>query len=167
VTLLVGIALAVLLGVILGGILARLRARRRPALKAPHDVAGLLRSYRHGHFDQVIDAAPDVIANMGAVSGASWRARIELVWGHSYFELDRFEESIPHFRRGLDDSPGPHEAEARFRHCLGFALQTTGHQREARAIYEELLSDDDLDPQVREGVERNLADLDVAGGGSG
>jgi tetratricopeptide (TPR) repeat protein len=164
VTLLVGIALAVLLGVILGMILARLRARRRPASKPPHDVAGLLRSYRHGQFDQVIEAAPEVVANLGAVAGASWRARIELVWGHSYFELDRFEESIPHFRRGLDDSPGPHEAEARFRHCLGFALQKTGDEREARAIYEELLADEDLDPEVREGVARNLAELDVAGG---
>ena len=156
-TLLVGITLAVLLGVLLGAILARLRSRRRPSTRAPHDVASLLRSYRHGDYEHVIEAAPDVTANMGEVAGASWRARIELVWGHSYFELDRYREAIPHLRRGLDESVDVPEAEVRFRHCLGFALQQTGGEREARMIYEDLLNDPDLDPQVREGVQRNLA----------
>jgi hypothetical protein len=161
VTLLVGIALAVLLGVLLGAILARLRSRRRPSTRPPHDVASLLRSYRHGDFEHVIEAAPDVTANMGAVAGASWRARLELVWGHSYFELDRYREAIPHLRRGLDESSDAPEAEVRFRHCLGFALQKTGGEREARAIYKDLVNDPDLDPEVRTGVERNLAELDA------
>jgi tetratricopeptide (TPR) repeat protein len=162
VTLLAGLALAVVLGVILGAILARLRGRRRASTKPPHDVASLLRAYRHGHYEHVIEAAPDVTANMGAVAGASWRVRLELVWGHSYFELDRYREAIPHLRRGLDESSDAPEAEVRFRHCLGYALQKTGSEREARAIYDELLSDPDLDPQVRDGVQRNLSELDPA-----
>lgn len=160
-TLLVGIALAVLLGVILGALLARLRRRRRPSTRPPHDVASLLRSYRHGDYERVIEAAPDVIANIGAVAGASWRTRVELVWGHSYFELDRFQEAIPHLRRGLNQTSDSPEAEVRFRHCLGFALQQTGADRDARKIYKELLNDADLDPEVRTGVERNLAELDA------
>jgi tetratricopeptide (TPR) repeat protein len=165
VTLLVGITLAVLLGVVLGAVLARLRSRRRRATRPPHDVAGVLRAYRHGAYEHVIEAAPDVTANMGAVVGASWRARLELVWGHSYFELDRYREAIPHLRRGLDESSDAPEAELRFRHCLGYALQKTGDDRKARAIYEDLLSDADLDPKVRAGVERNLAELDTTAGG--
>ena len=164
-TLLVGITLAVLLGVILGGILARLRSRRRPSTRAPHDVASLLRSYRHGDYEHVIDAAPHVTADMGVVAGASWRARVELVWGHSYFELDRYREAIPHLRRGLDESVDAPEAEVRFRHCLGYALQKTGSPSQARAIYKDLLSDPDLDPEVRDGVQRNLSELDGADSG--
>ncbi len=40
-----------------------------------------------------------------------------------YFELDRYDDAVPHLRRGLDRDAGPHEAEVRFRHCLGYALQ--------------------------------------------
>jgi Flp pilus assembly protein TadD len=128
-------------------------------------VASLLRAYRHGHYEHVTEAAPDVTANMGAVVGATWRARLELLWGHSYFELDRYREAIPHLRRGLDESTDAPEAEVRFRHCLGYALQKTGNEREARSIYEDLLRDADLDPQVRNGVRRNLSELDPAGSG--
>jgi tetratricopeptide (TPR) repeat protein len=162
VSLLVGIALALVLGVILGMVLARLRHRRRPASAPPNDVASLLRAYRHGHYDRVVEAAPRVAADLGEVAGASWGSRLELVWGHSLFQLDRYEEAIPHLRRGLDESPAPQEAETRFRHCLGYALQRTGDRVGARAVYEDLLRDADLDPSVRDGVERNLAELDRA-----
>jgi hypothetical protein len=161
-----GIGLAIVLGALLGLLLARLRARRRSATSAPHDVAGVLRTYRHGHYDEVVEAAPDVLASMGAVTGATWRSRLELVWGHSLFQLDRFDESIDHFQRGLGEAPAPHEAEARFRHCLGFAQQQTGRVRDARRTYEALLSDPDLDPAVRTGVEKNLAELNGGSGGA-
>ena len=90
---------------------------------------------------------------------------LELVWGHSYFELDRFREAIPHLRRGLDESVDAPEAEVRFRHCLGYACGKPATSAKRRAIYEDLLSDDDLDPQVREGVRRNLGELDGADSG--
>jgi Flp pilus assembly protein TadD len=159
VNLFVGIALAIVLGVLLGVLLARLRARRRNATSAPKDVAGLLRTYRHGDYAAVVEAAPDVAAGMDSVADAAWRSRLELVWGHSLFQLDRFDESIMHLQRGLDEGSGPHEAEARFRHCLGFAQQQTGRMREARRTYGSLLDDPDLDPAVRTGVEKHLAQL--------
>jgi Flp pilus assembly protein TadD len=123
-------------------------------------MASLLRTYRHADYDAVIAAAPDVLANMGEVADASWRSRLELVWGHSLFELDRYTEAIPHLRRGLDGTPSPQEAEVRFRHCLAYALHQSGDDRRARALYVELLDDADLDPTVRDGVARNLAQLD-------
>lgn len=159
--LILGIVLAVALGVILGIALARLRARRQPATAPPGDMASLLRAYRHAQYDAVIAAAPNVLANMGEVGDASWRSRLELVWGHSLFELDDYAEAIPHLRRGLDGSPSPQEAEVRFRHCLAYALHQTGADREARAMYQELLDDADLDPTVRDGVARNLEQLDA------
>jgi hypothetical protein len=163
VDLLLGITVAIVLGVILGVLIARWRgrwrARHQPGGRPPHDVAGLLTSYRHGRYEEVIDAAPAVVASMGAVTGTAWRSRVELVWGHSLFELDRFEESIEHFRRGLEESPAPQEAEVRFVHCLGFALQMTGQTSAAMQTYEGLLADPDLDPAVRAGVERNLSEL--------
>jgi len=160
----VGVAVAIVLGAGLGVVIARRRARRRPIGTPPHDVAGLLKSYRHGKFDQVIAGAPDVVAGMGAAVGGQWRWRLELVWGHALFETDRYEEAIPHLARGLDDAPSPHEAEARFRHCLGYAHQATGRISDARRTYESLLADPDLDPAVRDGVERNLAELPSNGG---
>jgi hypothetical protein len=159
VDLLLGIAVAVLLGVVLGVVVARRRAQRRPVGAPPHDVASLLKTYRHGNYQEVVDAAPNVVTGMGVVSGGRWRWRLELVWGHSLFELDRYDEAIGHLARGLDESPSPHEAEARFRHCLGFAQQATGRLDDARRTYERLLDDPDLDPAVRTGVERNLAEL--------
>jgi hypothetical protein len=159
VDLLPGIALAVVLGAVLGVLIARYRARHRPDTTPPHDVAGLLRTYRHGHYEEVVRAAPDVVGSIGAVTGATWRSRLELVWGHSLFELDRYEEAIVHLRRGLDESPGPETAEARFVHCLGYAQQMTGRTGEAMRTYERLLDDPDLDPAIRRGVERNLAEL--------
>ena len=158
--LVLGLVSAVVLGVLLGVVLARLRARRRPTGTPPHDVASLLRSYRRGQFQQVVDAAPGVMASIGAVTGSSWRGRIELVWGHSLFELDRYEEALVHLRHGLDQSTGPIEADARFRHRVGYAQQMTGRVDEARGTYEALLADLDLDPTVRAGVERHLAELD-------
>jgi hypothetical protein len=158
--LVVGLVLAVVLGVLLGVVLARRRARRRPDDSPPHDVATLLRAYRRGQFDQVVEAAPGVMASVGAVPGSSWRGRVELVWGHSLFELDRYEEALVHLRRGLDASPEPVEADARFRHCLGYAQQMTGRVGEARVTYEGLLADLDLDPTIRVNVERNLAQLE-------
>jgi hypothetical protein len=160
VELVVGLALAVAFGVVLGVVLARRRARRRPADAPPHDVAGLLKSYRRGQFQQVVEAAPGVMASIGAVTGSSWRNRVELVWGHSLFELDRYEEALVHLQHGLHDSRGPVEADARFRHCIGYAQQMTGRVDDARATYEALLADLDLDPTIRAGVERNLADLE-------
>jgi Flp pilus assembly protein TadD len=160
VSLVVGIVLAVLLGVGLGVLLARLRARRKPAVAPPGDLAGVLQAYRRAHYDEVVDAAPAVLSDMDEASRTTWRPRLELVWGHSLFELDRYAEAIPHLRRGLEDGTGPHEAESRFQHCLGFALQQTGDDAGARAIYTGLLDDADLDPTVRAGVERNLAELD-------
>jgi len=157
--LVVGIALAVLLGVVLGVVLARLRARRRLAGGPPRDLEGVLRAYRHARYAEVVDAAPGVLSDMDAATRDRWRARLELVWGHALFELDRYDEAIPHLRRGLDGSEGPFEAEARFRHCLGYSLQCTGDVAGARAVYTELLDDDDLDPTVRAGVERNLEQL--------
>ena len=157
--LLLGIAAAIVLGVLLGVLIARRRARHRPPGAAPHDVAGLLRAYRHGHYDEVVASAPDVAAGIGAITGTTWRSRVELVWGHSLFELDRYEEAVVHLRRGLDESTGPHEAEARFVHCLGFAQQVTGRTDEALRTYQSLLDDPDLDPEIRTGVERNLAEL--------
>jgi tetratricopeptide (TPR) repeat protein len=155
----IGLAAAVVLGALLGVVLARLRARRRPAGSPPHDVASLLRAYRRGQFQQVVEAAPGVVAGIGAVTGSSWRGRVELVWGHSLFELDRYDEALVHLENGLDDSPGL-EADARFRHCLGYAQQKTGRLDAARDTYERLLADLDLDPAIRDGVERNLAELD-------
>lgn len=159
----IGIALAIVLGVLLGALVARLRAGRRPVGTPPHDVASLLKTYRHGQFENVIEAAPDVLASMGVATGSRWRWRVELVWGHSLFELDRFDEAIGHLTRGLDEAPSPHEAEARFRHCLGYAQQRTDRTNDARRTYEALLDDPDLDPQVRTGVERNLAELPSIG----
>jgi hypothetical protein len=159
-----GVVVAIVLGAALGVVIARRRARRRPIGTPPHDVAGLLKSYRHGRYDQVIAAAPDVVAGMGAAVGGQWRWRLELVWGHALFETDRYEEAIAHLARGLDDAPSPHEAEARFRHCLGYAQQATGRTSDARETYESLLADPDLDPAVRDGVERNLAELPGDGG---
>jgi tetratricopeptide (TPR) repeat protein len=164
VNLFVGIVLAIVLGVLLGALLARLRARRRGAAGAPRDVAGLLRTYRHGHYDEVVEAAPEILASMGAVTGAAWRSRLELVWGHSLFQLDRFDDAIDHLERGLDESPSPPEAEARFRHCLGYAQQQAGRVREARRTYESLLSDPDLDPDVRTRVEKHIAELNRESG---
>jgi Flp pilus assembly protein TadD len=158
--LVVGIVLAVLLGVGIGILLARLRARRRLTGAPPQDLAGVLRAYRHARYDEVVDAAPSVLSDMDAATRATWRPRLELVWGHALFELDRYAEAIPHLKRGLDETEGPHEAESRFRHCLGFALHRTGDDAGARAVYTALLSDDDLDPTVRAGVERNLEELD-------
>jgi hypothetical protein len=160
VELVVGVVLAVLLGVGLGVVLARLRARKRAAGTPPQDVAGLLRAYRRGQFQQVVEAAPGVVAGLGPDAESSWRGRVELVWGHSLFELDRYEEALLHLQDGLDRSNGPVEADARFRHCVGYAQQMTGRTAEARATYERLLADLDLDPAIRAGVERNLADLD-------
>jgi hypothetical protein len=160
VELVVGLVLAVVLGALLGVVLARRRARRRPVDAPPHDVASLLRAYRRGRFPQVVEAAPGVAASIGAVTGSSWRGRVELVWGHSLFELDRYEEALVHLQHGLDQTQGPIEADARFRHCVGYAQQMTGRVDEARATYEALLADLDLDPSIRDGVERNLAELD-------
>jgi tetratricopeptide (TPR) repeat protein len=157
---------AVLVGAAIGVVIARRRARHRSFGVPPKDVAGVLRAYRHGHYEQVVASAPDVVASMGAVTGAVWRSRLELVWGHSLFELDRYEEAVVHLQRGLDESPAPPEASARFAHCLGYALQVTGRADEARQTYERLLADPDLDPTVRTGVERNLAEL-RAGGSAG
>jgi Flp pilus assembly protein TadD len=164
VSLLAGIAVALVVGVVLGVLSARWRTRRT-AVSAPDDVASLLRVYRRGQYQSVVDSAPTVAATMGAATATTWRARVELVWGHSLFQLDRYREAIPHLRRGLDQSPRPQEGEARFRHCLGYALQQSGDQRGAREVYEELLRDADLDPQVREGVKRHLSELDAGGGG--
>lgn len=158
--LVLGITAAVLLGVVLGIVIARRRAQRRPVNAPPHDVASLLKTYRHGDFQAVVDAAPTVVAGMGVVSGSQWRWRLELVWGHALFELDRYDEAITHLTRGLDEAPTPHEAEARFRHCLGYAQQATGRIADARMTYHRLLDDPDLDPAVRRGVERNLADIE-------
>jgi hypothetical protein len=156
------VGLAIALGALLGLFIARRRSRRRPVATPPHDVATLLRTYRHGDYEQVVKAAPGVMSSIGAVSGPSWRGRVELVWGHSLFELDRYDEAIPHLRNGLDESPTA-EAAARFRHCLGYAQQMTGRIHDARQTYEDILDDLDLDPKVRAGVERNLAELDDAG----
>jgi hypothetical protein len=163
VELFIGVAVAIVLGAALGLVIARRRVRRRTLDTPPHDVASLLKTYRHGHYDQVIAAAPEVVASMGAVVGAQWRWRLELVWGHSLFETDRYEEAIVHLERGLGDAPSPHEAEARFRHCLGYAQQKTGRTYDARRTYEALLDDPDLDPAVRRGVERNLSELSSDG----
>jgi tetratricopeptide (TPR) repeat protein len=165
VDLLLGIAAAIVLGVLLGVLIARYRARVRPGGSPPHDVAGLLRSYRHGHHDAVVRAAPEVVASLGATTGTAWRSRVELVWGHSLFELDRYDEAIVHLQRGLDESPAPQEAESRFLHCLGYAQQKTGRIDAATRTYERLLADPDLDPSVRSGVERNLAELRSNGSG--
>jgi Flp pilus assembly protein TadD len=158
-SLVLGIVLAVLLGVGIGILLARLRARRQTAGAAPRDLQGVLQAYRQARYDEVIEAAPGVLSDMDATTRATWRPRLELVWGHALFELDRYAEAIPHLRRGLEDGEGPREAEARFRHCLGYALHQTGDDAGARAVYTALLDDDDLDPTVRAGVERNLAEL--------
>lgn len=125
-------------------------------------MAGLLSTYRHADYRAVVEAAPEVLVALDRDGAdAAWRSRFELVWGHSLFELDRYAEAIPHLRRGLDGSPSPQEAEVRFRHCLAFALQQTGDTRGARAMYVELLDDADLDSTVRDGVARNLAQLDA------
>lgn len=159
--LVVGIVVAIVLGALLGVLIARLRTRRASSGSPPRDVAGLLRSYRQGHYGDVVDAAPGVARDLG--DGSAWRARVELVWGHSLFQLDRYEEAATHLGRGLDGTTGPLEAEARFVHCLGYAYQRTGRREEAMRTYEALLDDPDLDPSVRRGVERNLSELRTNG----
>lgn len=92
-----------------------------------------------------------------------WRTRVHLVLGHSYFDAGDYPSAIEHLTAGLD-SPADNDTtgRARFEHCLGFAYQQTGQPDQARVIYARLLDDEDLDPVVREGVARHLAQIDDA-----
>jgi len=168
------IPVAIVLGV--AWVLLTQRSRRRQTLPLPDTEARnplehLLKAYRAGRYSEVNAEAPPVLAELAADPtdplAMRWRARIQLVHGHSLFQVDRFAEAVPELEAGLaaaDAARGngpPLEGEARFRHCLGFAYQATGRTDQARAVYDDLLADEDLDPTVREGVAKHLAQLDA------
>lgn len=154
------IVVGLLLGAVAGYLLLRRRrdAAGRPVPgRPPSDLHALLATYRRGDYRAVVAGGPAAAA--GNLSPTE-RARLELVWGHALFQLDAFDQAVPHLEAGLGSGLVP-EGEARFRHCLGFAYQATGRRRDARREYDALLADDDLDPTVRDAVARHVAELDA------
>lgn len=133
---------------------------------SPATVESVLRAYKTQRYEEVIRDAQALLADqMGTHSDSDqWKARIELVLGHSLFEVGRYSEAIGHLRAGLDSRDGETSTgRARFEHCLGFAHQKVGQLVDARSIYVKLLEDDDLDPEIRNGVAKNLMQIDGGG----
>lgn len=167
------VPLAVALGVAWVLLTQRSRSRRPlplPDSEARNPLEQVLKAYRAGRYQEVNAGAPAVLAELGTDAddplATRWRARIQLVYGHSLFQEDRFADAVPQLEAGLaaadaarGDGP-PLEGESRFRHCLGYAYQATGRTEQARAVYEDLLADEDLDPTVRDGVAKHLTTLD-------
>jgi Flp pilus assembly protein TadD len=155
VTVLVGVAL----GVVAGYLLVRSRraaSARRSAGQVPTDLRSVLDAYRRRDYPAVVAGGP---AAADETLTPVQRARLDLVWGHALFQVDRFSEAIPHLEAGLDTGLVP-EGEARFRHCLGYAYQAAGRRRDARRVYDALLADEDLDPAVRDAVAVHVAALE-------
>ncbi len=154
------ILVGVVLGVLAGYLLVRLRRRgaaRGRAGPVPTDLRSVLDAYRRADYAAVIAGGP---AAADETLTPVQRARLDLVWGHALFQVDRFTEAIPHLEAGLGAGLVP-EGEARFRHCLGFAYQASGRRRDARRTYDALLADEDLDPAVRDAVAAHVAQLDA------
>lgn len=149
--LLVAVVVGLAAGALVGALLVRSRravAARRALGPVPADLRGVLEAYRRADHRAVVAGGPAAAA--GPLSPLQ-RARLDLVWGHALFQLDRFDEAIPHLEAGLG-AGFPTEGETRFRHCLGYAYQAVGRRRDARRIYDALLADEDLDPAVRDAV---------------
>lgn len=146
-------------GAVVGAFLVRSRraaANRRALGPTPADLRGVLEAYRRADYPAVIEGGP--AAASGPLTPLQ-RARLDLVWGHALFQLDRFAEAIPHLEAGLGAGLAT-EGEARFRHCLGYAYQVVGRRRDARRVYEALLADEDLDPAVRDAVATHARHLE-------
>jgi Flp pilus assembly protein TadD len=162
VDLLVTIVVGIAAGVLAGYLLVRSRrsaAARRLAGRVPTDLRSVLDAYRRGDYPAVVAGGPAAARESLA---PVQRARLDLVWGHALFQLDRFTEAVPHLEAGLGTGLAP-EGEARFRHCLGYAYQATGRRRDARRVYDALLADEDLDPTVRDAVGAHVAELEHDG----
>ena len=146
-------------GAVVGYLLVRARRAvpRRSAAPVPADLRSVFDAYRRADYPAVLAAAP---AAAGAELTPLQRARLDLVWGHALFQLDRFAEAIGHFEAGLGTGLVP-VGEARFRHCLGYAYQATGRRHDARRVYDDLLADEDLDPAVRDAVSAHLRRLEA------
>lgn len=176
------IALTIIVAVLAGAawvlVLSRTGRRRskpRPAPEkgahsGPPDTEAVLSAYRRKDYEAVVALAPAAIQALdaGTPEGATWRRRLELISGHSHFELDHFTDAVALLESGLgteggdDDETAPEQtARARFMHCLGFAHHRIGNTGRAREIYDELLADQDLDPAIRTLVEQNLDGLDT------
>lgn len=178
------ILIAVMLGVAWVLIINRPKSRQRKPRRIigfgrsshsrdrkPHteisSVKAILDAYKASRYDDVISNAPAILAALGAETADSdsdtsgqWRHRVQLVLGHSLFEVGRYSEAIPQLVEGLNGAASDDLAgRARFEHCLGYAYLTTGQVAEARSIFTTLLEDEDLDPTVRDGVRRNLNQL--------
>ncbi len=168
-----GLLLTVVIAVALGAIwmvVVRSSGRRKRLAGAPAAVEKVLGRYRKGEWDEVIAAAPDLLARPTDDGDRRWRPALELALGHSLVERERYGDAVAHLERGLllqsaarraagrADAPDP--GEAKLRHVLGYAYAEQGRPAQARREYRRVLDQPDLEPAVRRGVEASLAALD-------
>jgi hypothetical protein len=165
---LVGLIVALVVGVVWVVLMRRAAARRR-LISAPDDVSDVLRAYRKGRWDDVVELAPTLLSRPSDGGDKTWRPALELAYGHSLVECDRPADAVAHLERGLllhsalrrtpAGSDVPESADATFRHLLGWAYAATGRSAQARREYRRVLDVEGLDPTIRRRVEASLEAL--------
>lgn len=172
-SILASVLIAVGAGTLWAMALRRSRSRRR-VIDAPPTATAALRAYTKGRWDRVIAVAPQALAapddvDDDSASSSDWRPAVELAFGHSLVQRDRFAEAIPHLERGLllqaarrrRDGLGdaPTASEAKLRHLLGFSHAATGDPIAAAREYRRVLATPQLDPSIASRVRSALDQL--------